>query len=171
MELDPVSLIVNTNLGQRLYHARRFDEAIEQLRKTLDLDPNFYLARLDLAQAYAESRRYAESLAELKKAAELSRDGVLTALGYVYAISGRGREARQVLAELDELSRRHYVSSVDIAAIYTGLGEKDQSFTCLEKAFQEREARLGFLKVEPKFDSLRKDSRFGELLRRIGLSS
>lgn len=170
LELDPVSLIVNTNLGQRLYNARRFDEAIEQLRKTLQLDPNFYLARLHLGQVYAQTGRYAESLTELNKAVELSRDSSLAALGYVYAISGRRSEARQVLAELEELSRRRYVSPVDVAAIYTGLGEKERAFTWLEKSFQEREAKLAFLKVELKFDGLRSDPSFDGLLRRLGLA-
>jgi TolB-like protein/Tfp pilus assembly protein PilF len=168
LELDPVSLMVNTGLGQRLYNARRFDEAIEQLRKTLLLDPNFYMARLDLGQVYAQIGLYAESIAELNKAVELSRDNsALPALGYVYAISGRKSEARQALAELQKLSQRRYVSSFGVAAIYTGLGEKNQAFTWLEKAFVEREARLAFLKVEPKFDSLQSDPRWKNLLRRM----
>jgi serine/threonine-protein kinase len=170
VELDPVSLIVNTGFGQRLYNARRFDEAIDQLSKTLELDPNFYPARLELGQVYAQTGRYAESLAELNKAAELFRDSTLAALGYVYAISGRRSEARQVLAELERLSRRRYVSSVGVAAIHAGLGEKNQAFIRLDKAFGEREARLLLLRVEPKFDSLRSDPRFDGLLRRLGLA-
>jgi len=154
-----------------LYYARRFDEAIEQLRNTLQLDPNFAQARLRLGEAYAQTGRYAESLAELNKAVELDRSSSLASLGYVYAISGRTSQARQVLADLQELSRRRYVLPVDVAAIYTGLGEKDKAFIWLEKSFEERETRLFSLKVDPRFDSLRKDSRLDDLLRRLGLAS
>jgi serine/threonine-protein kinase len=171
LELDPASLIVNTGYAQRLDDARRFDEAIDQLRKTLALDPNFYLARLELGYAYAQTGRYAESLAELNKAAELSRENTLAALGYLYAISGRTSEARRVLAELQKLSERRYVSSVDVAAIYTGLSEKDEAFIWLEKSFQEHEITLSLLGVQARFDSLRKDIRFGDLLRRLGFAS
>jgi TolB-like protein/Tfp pilus assembly protein PilF len=170
LELDPVSLIVNTNLGQRLYNARQFDEAIEQLSKTLELDPNFYIARLELGQAYAQAGRYSDSLIELKKAVELSRENTLATLGYVYAISGRKSEARQVLAELRELERQHYVSSVDLAGVSAGLGDKDQAFAWLDKAYEAYEAKLALLKVDPKFDSLRTDPRFDRLLRQIGLT-
>src|SRR5262249_48312329 len=128
LDLDPVSLIINTGLGQRLYNARQYDQAIEQLRKTLEMDPNFFLARIELGRVYAQRKREAERLGELNKAVELSRDSALAELGYVYAVSAQGREARQILAELRELSRRRYVSPVDIAFINTGLGEKEQAF-------------------------------------------
>src|SRR5215472_1124304 len=107
-------------------------------------------------RAIAQAGRYAESLAELNKAVELSRDDSLAALGYVYAISGRTSQARQVLAELQELSGRHYVSSADLAAIYAALAEKDKAFVWLEKSFEEGEDKLVLLKVDPRFDSLRK---------------
>src|SRR5215470_6497061 len=170
-ELDPVSLVASSSVGERLYDARRFDAAIEQLRNTLGLDPNFHVARLVLGRAYAQAGRYAESLAELNKAVELSRDDSLAALGYAYAISGRTSQARQVLAELQELSGRHYVSSADLAAIYAALAEKDKAFVWLEKSFEEGEDKLVLLKVDPRFDSLRKEPRFGDLLRRLGLAS
>lgn len=167
LESDPVSLIVNTSFGFRLYNARRYTEAEKQLMKALDLDPNFFIARLGLGEVYAQTGRYAESLAELNKAAGLSRIPALGALGYAYAVSGRRTEALRMLAELHEVSRRHYVSPADVAAIYTGLGDRNQAFNWLEKAYQERTPNLLFLNMEPKFDSLRKDSRFDDLVRRI----
>jgi len=169
LDLDPVSLIINTGLGQRLYNARLYDQAIGQLQKSLEMDPNFLLARINLGQVYAQKRRYDESLVELNKAVELSRDSALAELGYVYAVSGQRRAARQTLAELRELSRRRYVSSVDVALIYAGLGENDQAFSWLEKAYGERSIKLTHLKMDPRFDVLRVDHRFDDLLRRIGL--
>jgi len=167
LESDPVSLIVNAAFGYRLYHGRRYAEAEERLIKALDLDPNFFIARMGLGEVYAQTGRYAESVAEFNKAAGISRVPALPSLAYVYAISGRGTEAHRVLAELHETSRWHYVSPVDIAEIYTGMGDKNQAFNWLEKAYQERTPMLLFLNVEAKFDSLRKDPRFDDLLRRI----
>ncbi len=91
----------------------------------------------------------------------------LPALGYTYAVSGRRTEALRVLAELHEVSRLHRVSPADVAAVYTGLGDRNQAFKWLEKAYQARTSMLLFLNMEPKFDSLRKDSRFDDLVRRI----
>jgi TolB-like protein/DNA-binding winged helix-turn-helix (wHTH) protein/Tfp pilus assembly protein PilF len=169
LDVDPVSLIINTGFGQRLKNARRYDQAARQLRKTLEMDPNFFPARIELGLVYAQQGRYADSLAELKKAVELSRDGALAELGYVYAASGQRREARQILVELRELSRRRYVSPVDIAFIHVGLGEKDQAFNWLERAYGEHSSKLTILKMDPRSDILRADPRFDELLRRIGL--
>jgi TolB-like protein/Flp pilus assembly protein TadD len=167
LESDPVSLIINSSYGYRLYHARRYGEAEDQLMKALDLDPNFFIARMGLGEVYAQTGRYAESVAEFNKAAGISRIPALPSLGYVYAISGRGTEAHRVLAELHEAARWHYVSPVDIAEVYAGLGDKNQAFNWLEKAYQERTPMLLLLNVEAKFDSLRKDPRFDDLLRRI----
>src|SRR5215510_4452283 len=169
LDLDPISLILNTSFGSRLYYARQYDRANRQLQKTLEMDPNFLLARIFLGQVYAKERKYAESIAELNRAVELSRDRALAELGYVYAASGQRREARQILVELRELSRRRYVSPVDIAFIHGGLGEKDQAFNWLERAYVEHSSRLTQLKMDPRSDTLRADPRFDELLRRIGL--
>jgi TolB-like protein/Flp pilus assembly protein TadD len=167
LESDPVSLTANMGFGFRLYDARRYDEAAEQFKKTLELDPNYFLARLGLGQVYAQMGRYDESLTELNRAAELSRDNALAELGYVYAVSGRRSEARRVLAELQELPRPRHVSPADLAGIYVGLGDKDQAFAWLEKAYRERSPKLRLLNVEPKFDALRSDPRFDDLLSRI----
>jgi tetratricopeptide (TPR) repeat protein len=169
LELDPISLIINSGLGLRFYNARRYDQAIEQLQKTLEMDPNFFHARFHLGQVYVQKGMYAEAIAELNKAVELSKDHALAALGYAYATAGQRGEARRVLAELQELSKRRYVSTVDVAVIHAGLGEKDQAFAWLEKAYQERAGKLVFVGIEPKFDSLRSDPRFHDLLRRMRL--
>jgi hypothetical protein len=92
----------------------------------------------------------------------------MAALGHVYAVAGRKGEARKILAELEELAKHRYVSPYDRATVYAGLGEKDQAITWLERAYQERSDGLVFLKVEPKFDGLRSDPRFVDLLRHVG---
>ena len=115
---------------------------------------------------------FAEALAELNKASRLNDlPQVRAALGHLQAVSGQRTEAQTVLAELHETARRKYVSPYDIAALYAGLGETEQALTWLEKAYEERSGWLGlWLKVDPKFDSLRDDPRFRDLLRRVGLN-
>jgi len=90
-------------------------------------------------------------------------------LGHAYAVAGKRSEAEKVLSELRELANQRYVSPYDVAMIYVGLGDKEQAFAWLEKAYQEHARRLWALKVNPTWDSLRSDSRFAGLLRRIGL--
>ena len=91
----------------------------------------------------------------------------LAGLGYAHALAGRKIEALKVLAELKELSKQSYVPSLELAIVYAGLGDKDQAFAWLEKASQERYFRVLYLKVDPRFDSLRSDPRFQSLLRRL----
>jgi len=125
----------------------------------------------NLGEVYPQKGMYAEAVAELNKAVEISAgDDARSRLGYAYAVSGQKSKALRVLAELQALSRRRYVNPVDFAILYTGLGEKEQAFAWLEKAYQERADRLAFLKAEPKFDPLRSDPRYADLLRRIGLA-
>ncbi len=167
LDLDPISLSINSSFGSRFYYARQYDQAIEHLRKTLDMDPNFLSARIILGQVYSSQGKHAKAILELTKAAELSRYRALAALGYTYAVSGEKTKALQAMAELHEMSKHRYVSPVDIAIIYTGLGVKDQAFAWLEKGFQRRAAGMTDLKMEPMFDSLRSDPRLKELLRRM----
>jgi TolB-like protein/DNA-binding winged helix-turn-helix (wHTH) protein/Flp pilus assembly protein TadD len=170
-KLDPLSLIINTVMALRLYHARQYDQAIEQCQKTLEMDPNFAQAHFALGQAYEQKAKYEEAIAELQKATRLSPSSpfLFSALGHAYAVSGQAGEAVKILEELQKLSRQRYVSPHEMAMIYAGLGETDQAFAWLEKAYADRSWRLPFLNVEPRFDSLRSDSRFADLVRRVGL--
>jgi serine/threonine protein kinase/TolB-like protein/Flp pilus assembly protein TadD len=172
LELDPLSLYDNTNLGWHLRMARRYDEAIEQLRMTLDMDPTFAQGRLDLGQVYEQKKMYEQAIVEFRKAITLYGGSApsTAALGHAYAVAGKRDEAEKVLSELKALSKQKYVSSFDVAVIYTGLGEKEQAFAWLEKAYKQRDGWLaGRLKVDPRLDSLRSDLRFADLLRRVGL--
>jgi serine/threonine protein kinase/tetratricopeptide (TPR) repeat protein len=171
VELDPISLIVNAELGTAYYLARQFDQAITQLRKTLELDPSFVFASWCIAQAYEQLGRNQEARAELSKARGISADwsSIIAELGCVYAALGQRAEAQKIIQELSERAKREHIDPVLISYIYIALGDKDQAFVWLEKACQERAGQISWLKVEPKFDPLRSDPRFTELLRRLGL--
>jgi Flp pilus assembly protein TadD len=112
---------------------------------------------------------FAEAVEESKQAVELSNGNpvMLAGLGCAYAYSGQEREARQVLARLDDLSRKRYVSSYHVALIYCALGERERALEWLEKTYAERDAWLIWISVEPQLDPLRTDARFQDLLRRI----
>jgi len=170
LELDPLSLIINFELGSSYYYARDYDKAIEQLKKTLELDPTFPAALQFLPAAYLQKGQNEEAIALFKKdfysgAALFAAGG----LGHAYAVSGYRKEA---LAMLDDLKRRReqqYVSGVSLALVYAGLGDKDQAFEWLEKAYDERAFQIQWLKVEPRWDPLRGDPRFADLLKRVGI--
>jgi len=154
------------------YYARQYDHAIEQLQKTLEMDPSFIQAHIALGRTYAAKTMYNEAIEEMQKAIDISGGGdpwILAELGSIYALSGKRDEAKKVLDELHELSKQRYISPNLIALIYGGLGQKDQAFEWLEKAFSERDSQLGYLKVEPQFDSLRSDPRFKALLKKMKL--
>jgi TolB-like protein/DNA-binding winged helix-turn-helix (wHTH) protein/Flp pilus assembly protein TadD len=170
LQLDPVSLIINTSVGSLLYLARRYDEAIDQCRKTLEMDPNFANAHLDLGHVYAKTGRYQEALAAFDQARAMSKVVVTAMQGYVFAVMGQRDEARKLLNELLQESKIRYVSPYYIATIYTGLGDKDQALTWLQKACDDCASRVVLLAVDPLFDDLRPDPRFQGLLKRIGLS-
>ena len=171
-ELDPLSIIINNDLGQVFYYARQYDQAIEQLQKTLELDPDFIVAHFFLAFLYAQKAMYDKAIAEVQKAMDLSGGGdslIVAQLGTIYSCSGRRDEAKKVLDELHGLSNKRYVSPFYIALIYMGLGQNDQAFEWLEKAYEERDHWLETLKVHPMLDSLRSDPRFTKLLKKMRL--
>jgi len=168
VELDPVSAQGSFLLAQSLYEARRYDEAVSQLRKTLDLEPRFWPAHLYLGKTLAEQGQFQEAVEELKKAGDFTAEPYAT-IGYVYGRMGRAADARKVIADLQEQSKKGYVAPTNFAKIYIGLGDKDQAFAWLEKGYQQRDFWLTFLKGDPVFDSLRSDPRFQDLVRRIGL--
>jgi Flp pilus assembly protein TadD len=170
-QLDPLSLIINTDLGNTLYRLRRYNEAIEQFRKTIELDPNFFRAHLGLGLAYEQQGQFAEATASLQQAIATSdrNPGAMAVLGHIHARAGRKREARKMLNELNELAKRRYVAAANQAIIYIGLGDNDAAFRWLQKSYNERASHMIYLSTEPIFDSLRADPRLAELIRRVGL--
>jgi DNA-binding winged helix-turn-helix (wHTH) protein/TolB-like protein/Tfp pilus assembly protein PilF len=168
-ELEPLSFISNLHLGWILYLAGRYDEAIEHCNKLLDVDPNFFPAHRYLGLAYEQKAMYPEAISEFEKGVKLSGSPLMVAhLGHAYAASGNKAQARRVLMEL-EGQKQKYVSPYTVAAIHAGLGDRDQSFRWLDKAYSERDIWLMNLRVDPIFKSLRADRRFAELLKRLGL--
>ncbi|MCA1632505.1 MAG: tetratricopeptide repeat protein [Acidobacteria bacterium] len=170
-EIDPLSLIINKNVGTILYYAGRLDQSIEQYQKALELDPNFVRTHFYLGLAYVQKGLYEEGIAEYQKAIDISGGGtVLTSLlGHARALSGKREEAIKTINELKEQSSRRYVPALNIAMIYVGLGETDRAFEWIDKAYDERSSWLVSLKVEPMFDNIRSDPRFDNLIRDIGL--
>jgi DNA-binding winged helix-turn-helix (wHTH) protein/TolB-like protein/Flp pilus assembly protein TadD len=169
-ELEPLSFIASSHLGWILYLSGRNDEAIATCTKILNLDPNSFPARRYLGLAYEQKGMYPQAVEEFQKGVKLSGSPLMLALlGHAYAASGKTAEARQVLTDLHDLEKRRYVSPYTVAAIHTGLGEKDQAFKWLERAYEERDVWLMNLKVDPVFAKLRSDKRFQDLLTRAGL--
>ena len=170
-ELDPVFLLYRALEGMMFHHARRDAEALERLQKAVDLDPGFWITHLMLGKVYTQQRKYADAIEEFGKARELSHGNSETigSIGYAAALAGDQVKARAVLQELKTLSDEHYVPPVNVALVLSGLGEKDQALTALEKGCEERDVRVTLLKVDPRWDSLRSDPRFVAILKRIGL--
>jgi tetratricopeptide (TPR) repeat protein len=166
--LDPLSTGTNASLGTSYYLAGQYNRALEQYRKALALDPNFPLAHFCIGLVYGRQGRYEEALVEMRQARALGMKDAQGLIGYIYAVSGRRREAQQVLDELNEVSKRENVSAFNRAQLYVGLGDKERAFEWLEKAYADREWQLWLLQEEKMFDPLRSDSRFQGLLRRVG---
>lgn len=171
LELDPFSLPINTSLGTALFYARRYDQAIEQYKKALELDPNFAAAHSELGLAYEQKGMFEEAIAEMQKAVALSAGNsrIQGALGHSYAAAGRKREAEEILGQLKQTSKIRYVPAYDVALIYAGLQRKERVFEWLEKAFEERSAWLPWIVRDPRFDPIRTDPRYHDLVRRMGL--
>ena len=167
-ELDPLALVTNTGVGVPFLFARQYDEAIDVFRGLLELEPGFYFTRLFLGIAYEQKAMYQEAIRELNRARQLAdRPLTLAALGHVCAVSGETVEARQILDELHERSKKGYVSPYAVALIYAGLNEHDRALAWLQKACDNRALWLIQLRVDPRLDGLRWDRRFADLLRRM----
>ncbi len=170
-ELEPSSLIIQSIVGWHHYLSRQSEPALRQFQQALDMDPNFARVHSYLGWTYLQQRKYDQALAELEKARELSPGSParLAELGHAYAVAGRREKALKVLSDLTAIARTRYVEPDLIALIYAGLGDKDQAFCWLDKAYSERSVKLVLLKVDPRMDPLRSDPRFQELAKRIGL--
>ena len=171
LELDPVSPLFNTVRAEIHYHARNFDAAIDQARRTIEQYPTYPLAYIWLGSAYREKKMYAEALEQFSKGRQFSGDrpALIALYGHALAVSGDPAGARQALAELQHLAQSRYVSSLYFAAIYTGLGERSTALDWLDRAYNERNDRLVYLGLDPMADPLRSEPRFTELLRKIGI--
>jgi len=172
LELEPASLIMNTFMGATLYYAGRYDEAVDQCRRTIEMDPNFAVAHWHLGLAYEQKQVFDAAIEEFQKAVSLSGGSPLmkAALGHAYAKSQKKDEANKILGELNELSKQEYVSSYEVATIYVALGDNEQAFQLLEKAYAEHSFHLVRLNVSPHFKAISSDPRFQDLVHSVGLS-
>ncbi|MGD9346844.1 MAG: protein kinase [Candidatus Aminicenantes bacterium] len=170
-ELDPLSLIISADIGQILIWARRYDEAIESLRETLRMDPNFRSVHSLIGQAYFFKSMYEEALDEFNKEEELfgSAVGSDALIGITYIKMGMIEEAKQILNDLIEKSKEGHDVSYFIASLCFWLGENNQGFEWLNRAYEDQDPWLWYLKVDPSLDIVRSDSRFKDLLKKIGL--
>ena len=170
-ELDPLSAVIGTTLTYAWFAQGDVNASIAQCKEVIDLDPDYPRAHEYLGLGYLKQGRYPEAIAELQRAVELSgrERWPLRDLGYGYAISGKRAEALTVLKELEAKYEKKEALAQDFAAVYTGLGEKDQAFAWLEKDFQARSGLLAWIRWAPPFESLRSDPRCADLLRRMGL--
>jgi tetratricopeptide (TPR) repeat protein len=168
-ELDPLTLPLKTNVGFIYLNARQHDRAIEHFRRLLDTQPNNLTLHYALGLAHMYKGMHEEGIAELLKISDLSGSDAFASayLAWGYAVSGNRSQAIKMFDEILK-SSGGAVSKVTIAKIYTALGDRDQAFAWLEKAYQERSGALLTLKCSPAFDNLRSDPRYQDLLRRIG---
>jgi TolB-like protein/Tfp pilus assembly protein PilF len=169
-ELDPLSLIIGTTLTYAYFAEGDVNSSVAQCRRVIDLDPNFPRAHEYLGLAYLRQGRHSEAIGELQKAVTLSQERrQLRDLGYGYAASGKRAEALAILKELEGKYETHEAIGQDLAAVYAGLGEKDQAFAWLEKDFQTRSGLLAWIRWAIPFDSLHSDPRSADVLRRMGI--
>jgi len=168
-QLDPLSPIVTTALGATLAFMGKWDEAMEQFRKTFEIAPDFVQGHYYLTQAYVWEKSYPEALTEVEKMRPSDGAPALGLRGYVYALQGRRSDALLMVDHLRKMSETSYVDPTFIANIYTGLGDKDAAFVWLEKAYDEHSEGMITLKRSPTYDKIRSDPRFADLLRRVGI--
>jgi len=169
-ELDPLSLLISTSVGWDFYASGQLDRAIEQLKKTLEIDQGYGPARRLLEVCYEQKGMFKEAVAEWQKTFTLANNPELAAaIGQDFAASGYKAVLQDWLEGLQELSKREYVPPYEVAEVYARLGNREQVFSWLEKAYAGRDSGIVALRVEPVFQGLRSDPRLQNLVRRIGL--
>ena len=169
LECDPLGLVLNMHLGWHHLYSRQYEKAAEQCLKTIELDQTFIMGHVFLGQAYEQMGRFADAITHFEKIVELSQrhPTYLAELGHGYAAAGRRADALKIADELIALSSRRHVGARNIAEIYIGLDDPDVGFAWLERAFVQRNGWLIHLRENPRYDNLRADSRYLDLVRRM----
>jgi tetratricopeptide (TPR) repeat protein len=167
LETDSLSLIVNANLGGIYYWARRYDQAIEQCRKTLEIDSDFVPAHARLLETYQQKGMYEQAIEDLERRRSEEDRRAAPSLWKSYRAGGARGYWQKLLELTMDRAKREYIAPTTLAKIHARLGDETRALEWLEKAYRERDLFLGDLKVDPNFDSLRSDSRFQDLLRRL----
>lgn len=170
-ELDPLAAPRSNEVAMCYNWMRKYDQAMNEARQTLKMDPNFFLAYRELGLALTQSGRFEEAIAELHKGLNVSKrhTRILGQLGYAYAMAGQESAAQEVLEELKESAELRFGSSFALAQTYAALGELDDAFQWLQKACDERDSMVIWIKVHSNFDNLRSDPRFDVILQEMNL--
>lgn len=169
--LDPLSDPIHTDVGFSLYYSGNYEGAVQKLQACLQTNPKFGPAHLWLGRSYQQQSKYDQAIQEYNRTLEVAVDWpvALAALGHAYGVSGDQRNAKAMLDKLHELSAKKFVTSYGMALVYAGYGKNEEAFSWLNKAYDERSNWLVWLKTDPRFDMLRSDRRFAEMVSRIGL--
>jgi tetratricopeptide (TPR) repeat protein len=170
-DLEPLSPLWHVNVGWMYYVAHRYEEAEKQCRRTVEMDPNYPWGHNCLGSIYLQTGRAQDALNELRRAVVLSKRGLqeLTYLGHALGISGDRAGARKVLDEMIDSSQRRFIPPEFVAVVYEGLGDRDRAFQWFGKAVAAQ-AMHAWVYPDPRQDPFRSDPRFGDLMKRIGLS-
>ena len=171
LELDPLSPLTNEELADAHLSARQYDAAIEQYQKTLELYPNQAAPRDSLGWAYVYQGKYDQGMEEIRKSMALyGEDPSLSPeIAFIYGMTGRKGEAQRILNRLLSTSKTVPIEAHHFVLIYVGMGNKDEAFAWLEKAYKQHSPMMAWLAVDQRFDSLRAEPRFQDLMRRVGL--
>ena len=169
--LDPLALVDNVIAGRIFYYLGQYDQAIQEFTKTLDLEPGYAAARLGLGQVYEAQGRTREAVVELERARASDQDSalILAGLAHALAVSGDRKGAQEMLAELREMSRRGYVSPANLALVYAGLNQPEETLAALELSCRERSNWIPYLRIDPRFNTLRSNPRFIQIVRQVGV--
>src|SRR5205809_1373447 len=169
VELDPLSIVINADLGETFFYARRFDESVAQLRKTLEIDPTSFYAHDNLGIALQAKGDLSGAIAEYEKAKQLSDNpAVATFWAQAKAHTGDKDAARRMLSELDQISQHREVPSYLRALLYLSLNNKDEALRWLEQGYEERDgSNICWINVDPLLDPLRGDPRFEALVKKV----
>jgi Flp pilus assembly protein TadD len=166
-----MSVSIKRDTAVILYYARRYEEALEESRKTIRIEPAFPGGYWALGLSQEALGQHAEAVAAFSRALELAPDTPrwLGALGHSYALRGDRTAATRILERLGELAQTRYVQPFDFALVYLAMGDTGAALERLEQAFKFRSYELVSMKVDPRFDPVRSDPRIGRLLKRMGL--
>ncbi|HVG21962.1 MAG TPA: tetratricopeptide repeat protein, partial [Blastocatellia bacterium] len=172
-QIEPLEPLRFAQVARALIYAGRFEEAVAESRKGLELDSNRVIARYMLAEAYLGLKQYQVAIAEYEKSSPFIENGPMAdaTIAVAHALSGQPGEAQRVLAELNKLAEREYVSPYYFIDLYSSIGDRDKAFEWVEKAYQERAGFLAYARVDNVLVRLRDDPRYADLLRRLELAS
>ena len=172
LALDPVNLTAQTNVAIIYYRTGRYDEAAEEARHVLDIDSSYAHAHYVLGRTYVQKRMYRAAILSARRAVALEGSNVryIASLAYIYGVARKRSNASELLRKIKQMMVKRYVPPYMVAICYIGLGKKDEALTWLTRAWEERSAELLFINVDPRLVALRVESRFQQILRKLGLN-